>query len=58
MDNVTLPRCIAPMLARPGKPFDSAEHLFEVKWDGMRASVYRRRRLPDGKPQQARVYTS
>ncbi len=39
MDN-TLPRSIAPMLARPGKPFDSGEHLFEVKWDGMRALAY------------------
>ncbi len=28
------------MLARPGKPFDSAKHLFEVKWDGMRALAY------------------
>ena len=28
------------MLARPGKPFDSAEHLFEVKRDGMRALAY------------------
>jgi ATP-dependent DNA ligase len=40
MDNVTLPPSIAPMLARPGKPFDSVEHLFEVKWDGMRALAY------------------
>ncbi len=40
MDNLTLPRSIAPMLARPGKPFDSGEHLFEVKWDGMRALAY------------------
>ena len=40
MDNVTLPRSIAPMLAQPGNPFDSAEHLFEVKWDGMRALAY------------------
>ena len=36
----TLPPSIAPMLARPGKPFDSAKHLFEVKWDGMRALAY------------------
>ncbi len=40
MDNLTLPQSIAPMLARPGKPFDSAEHLFEVKWDGMRTLAY------------------
>ena len=26
-----------PMLAVPAEPFDSAEHLFEVKWDGVRA---------------------
>jgi ATP-dependent DNA ligase len=25
------------MLARPGVPFDSPEHLFEIKWDGTRA---------------------
>ena len=40
MDNMTLPPSIAPMLAQPGTPFDSAEHLFEVKWDGMRALAY------------------
>jgi ATP-dependent DNA ligase len=27
---------IAPMLAVAGKPFDSDNHLFEVKWDGIR----------------------
>ena len=26
-----------PMLATPAAPFDSPEHLFEVKWDGVRA---------------------
>ncbi len=26
-----------PMLAMPAPPFDSPEHLFEVKWDGVRA---------------------
>jgi ATP-dependent DNA ligase len=26
-----------PMLAAVGEPFDSSEHLFEVKWDGVRA---------------------
>ena len=36
-----LPRFIRPMLAKPGRPFDSQEHLFEVKWDGIRAMVYR-----------------
>ncbi len=40
MDNVTLPQSIVPMLARPGTPFDSVEHLFEVKWDGMRLLTY------------------
>jgi hypothetical protein len=29
-----LPRFVASMLARPGKPFDSADYLFEIKWDG------------------------
>ena len=29
-------RCL-PMLAARGAPFDSAEYLFEVKWNGIRA---------------------
>ncbi len=29
-----LPRFVPPMLAKPGVPFDSPEHLFEIKWDG------------------------
>src|SRR5690242_19198668 len=36
----TLPRYIPPMLSRPGKPFDSPCHLFEIKWDGTRAIAY------------------
>ncbi len=28
------------MLARIGKPFDSDEHFFEVKWDGIRALTF------------------
>ena len=32
-----LPEFVPPMLARIGKPFDSPDHLFEVKWDGTRA---------------------
>src|SRR5262245_26812869 len=28
---------LRPMLAAAGQPFDSAEYLFEVKWDGVRA---------------------
>lgn len=32
-----LPRSFAPMLARSGAPFDSDRHLYEVKWDGIRA---------------------
>ena len=28
---------LLPMLATPAAPFDSPEHLFEVKWDGVRA---------------------
>jgi ATP-dependent DNA ligase len=38
-----LPAFIRPMLASPGSPFDSADHLFEVKWDGIRAMAYRDR---------------
>src|SRR5260370_1719142 len=29
-----LPRFVPPMLAKSAAPFDSPEHLFEVKWDG------------------------
>lgn len=29
------------MLASSGEPFDSSEHFFEVKWDGIRALAYR-----------------
>jgi DNA ligase D-like protein (predicted ligase) len=35
-----LPAFIAPMLARPGEPFDNPDWLFEVKWDGMRALAF------------------
>ncbi len=28
------------MLASPGRPFDSAEHLYEIKWDGIRALAF------------------
>jgi ATP-dependent DNA ligase len=34
-----LPDFIPPMLAQTGRPFDSDEHLFEVKWDGFRAQA-------------------
>ena len=40
MNDSKLPRSIRPMLAKPGAPFDSVDHLFEVKWDGMRALAY------------------
>ena len=36
----TLPDFVPPMLAKLGKAFDSAEHLFEIKWDGTRALAY------------------
>lgn len=32
-----LPDFVPPMLASIGEPFDSDDHLFEIKWDGMRA---------------------
>jgi bifunctional non-homologous end joining protein LigD len=35
-----LPDYIPPMLAKLGKPFDSADYLFEIKWDGTRAVAY------------------
>lgn len=39
--SVTLPQAISPMLARLARgPFDSAEHIFELKWDGIRALLF------------------
>ena len=35
-----LPRFIQPMLAQPGVPFDSPEHLFEIKWNGTRVLAF------------------
>ena len=35
-----LPRFIPPMLAKSGAPFDSTEHLFEIKWDGTRVLAF------------------
>ncbi len=34
------PEHVEPMLARIGTPFDSPAHLFEIKWDGVRAVSY------------------
>ena len=36
----SLPPFVLPMLARPGAPFDSDEHLFEIKWDGTRMLAF------------------
>ncbi|MCC7396282.1 MAG: ATP-dependent DNA ligase [Planctomycetes bacterium] len=36
----SLPSHVPPMLALSGRPFDSPLHLFEVKWDGVRAVSY------------------
>ncbi len=35
-----LPKAIKPMLARLGEPFDSPQHLYEIKWDGTRCLVF------------------
>jgi len=36
-----LPKMIKPMLAQTAKaPFDSEEHLFEIKWDGIRCLAF------------------
>ncbi|MCP3918477.1 MAG: hypothetical protein GY711_23270 [bacterium] len=36
-----LPEFVPPMLARLGRrPFDSGEHLFEIKWDGTRVVAF------------------
>ena len=37
----SLPKTISPMLARlTRQPFDSPDHLFELKWDGIRALAF------------------
>ncbi|OLB68499.1 hypothetical protein AUI06_10830 [archaeon 13_2_20CM_2_52_21] len=38
-------RPIKPMMAKTGDPFDSDNHFFELKWDGLRALLF----LEDGK---------
>ncbi len=37
-------RPIHPMMGKDGKPFDSPDHLFEPKWDGLRALMFFRRK--------------
>jgi len=37
---MALPDFLPPMLAKLGEAFDSDEHLFEVKWDGMRVLAF------------------
>jgi DNA ligase D-like protein (predicted ligase) len=37
---MTLPAAIKPMLATASEPFDSPNHLFEVKWDGLRCIAF------------------
>ncbi len=39
--STTLPERIAPMLSQTAaEPFDSADHLFEIKWDGTRCIAF------------------
>lgn len=46
MNTNMLPETIKPMLAETAeKPFDSKDHLFEIKWDGIRCLVF----VQDGK---------
>ncbi len=33
-------RPIKPMMAKTGDPFDSDNHFFEIKWDGLRALIF------------------
>ncbi len=47
-DESRLPDFVRPMLAQTAEPFDSARHLFEIKWDGARCLAFiepRRMRL-------------
>src|SRR5262245_29534120 len=43
-----LPAFIQPMLAKVGRPFDSPDYLFEIKWDGVRCLCFVDRALPGG----------
>ncbi len=36
----SLPTVVKPMLAQSSPPFDSPEHLFEPKWDGIRCLLF------------------
>src|SRR6516225_2958651 len=36
----SLPSFIPPMLAKLGKPFDSENYSFEIKWDGTRTLAF------------------
>jgi DNA ligase D-like protein (predicted ligase) len=33
-------RPIKPMMGKDGKPFDSRDHFFEIKWDGLRSLLF------------------
>ncbi len=39
-DGRRLPDFVRPMLAQAAEPFDSARHLFEIKWDGARCLAF------------------
>ncbi len=39
-DESRLPDFVRPMLAQAAEPFDSARHLFEIKWDGARCLAF------------------
>lgn len=47
-ERATLPEFIPPMLAKVGRPFDSPDHLFEIKWDGTRCLCFAEGNLPEG----------
>lgn len=40
MESPMLPTTIKPMLAGSSRPFDSPNHVFEVKWDGIRCLAF------------------
>jgi bifunctional non-homologous end joining protein LigD len=47
-EHLPLPQFIPPMLSTPGSPFDSPQHLFEIKWDGTRCLCFIDEALPGG----------
>lgn len=51
-------RPVRPMLSTPGEAFDSDEYLFEPKWDGLRALLFKRNGLVELQNRNLRIVSS